>query len=226
MQVTFLGHSSFIFRLSQGDVLVMDPFVTPNEAARGIDVANIKGNYVFLSHGHFDHVADAEAIARANDATIVSTYEIATYYGGKGLKHHPMNIGGKWDFGKFSAKAVNAVHSSVLPDGTYAGNAMGYVIEDKQQRFYYSGDTALHIDMQLIGNLSPCPLAFLCLGDNFTMGVEDAVWAAKYVKAKKVVGMHFDTFPYIKINHEKAVAAFAAEGIQLILPEIGQTFEV
>lgn len=226
MQVTYFGHSTFQFRLSQGDVLVMDPFITPNEAAKAVQLSEVKGNYVFLSHGHFDHVADAETIARANDATVVSTYEIASYYGAKGLKYHPMNIGGKWDFGSFSAKAVNAVHSSVLPDGTYAGNAMGFVFEDNNSRFYYSGDTALHLDMQLIGNLMPCPLAFLCLGDNFTMGIEEAVIAAQYVKAKKVVGMHFDTFPYIKINHEKAVAAFAAAGIQLLLPEIGQTFEV
>ena len=226
MQITFYGHSCFAVTLKGGDQLVFDPFITPNEAAKAIDINSVKGNYVFLSHGHFDHVADAETVARNNDATVVSAYEIASYYGGKGLKYHPMNIGGKWDFGKFRAKAVNAVHSSVLPDGTYAGNPMGFVFEENNVRFYYSGDTALHADMQLIGQLNPCSLAFLCLGDNFTMGIEEAIIAAQYVKATTVVGMHFDTFPYIKINHEKAVEAFAKAGIRLILPEIGQTFEV
>lgn len=225
MKVTFYGHSCFGVE-TDGVSLLFDPFITPNELAKAIDVATIKADYILISHGHSDHVADAETIARQTGATIVAAYEIASYYGGKGLKYHPMNLGGKWDFGKFSVKAVNAVHSSVLPDGTYAGNPMGFVVQSSQDSFYYSGDTALHMDMKLIGEKNPPDTAFLCMGDNFTMGVEDACTASQYVNCKKVVGMHIDTFPYIRIDHEKAIKTFDAAGKKLVLPEIGQTFEI
>ncbi len=225
MKVTYYGHSCFGIEYN-GVNLLLDPYITPNELAEEIDISSIRPDYILISHGHGDHVADAETIARNSDATIVAAFEIASYYGGKGLKYHPMNTGGKWDFGKFTVKAVNAVHSSVLPDGTYAGNPMGFVVTGGDKTFYYSGDTALHMDMQLIGQKYSIDLAFICLGDNFTMGIEDAVSAAGLVRANLVVGMHFDTFPQIRVDHEKAQKAFKEGGKQLILPRVGQTFEL
>jgi len=225
MKVTYYGHSCFGIEL-EGMKIIFDPFITPNELAKSIDVNSIKADFVFLSHGHADHVADAETIARNNDATIVAVYEIATYYSSKNLKYHPMNIGGSWDFGHFQVKAVNAVHSSVLPDGTYAGNPMGFVLSANGKNYYYSGDTALHMDMQLIGEEFNIDAAFLCMGDNFTMGVKDAVRTAQFVKTKRVVAMHFDTFPFIKIDHDKAVSMFKEKQTELIIPVIGQSFEL
>ena len=225
MKISFYGHSCFGIEYN-GVRLLFDPFITPNEQAKSIDISTIRPDYILVSHGHSDHVADVETIGRASNATIVAAYEIASYYAGKGLPYHPMNIGGSWDFGKFRVKAVNAVHSSVLPDGTYAGNPMGFIVSGGDKSFYYSGDTALHMDMQLIGQKHVIDVAFLCMGDNFTMGIDDAVSAAGLVRCDTVVGMHFDTFPYIKINHDRAKKAFADAGKQLILPELGQTFEL
>ncbi len=225
MKITFFGHSAFGIQAG-GKNIVIDPFITPNELAGSIDVNTIKADYVLLSHGHQDHVYDAETIARKNDAVIVSSFEIASYYGAKGLKHHPMNTGGRKDFGDFTVKAVNAVHSSVLPDGTYAGHPMGFVISAEGKNLYYSGDTALTMDMQLIALDHRIDVAFLCMGDNFTMGPDDAVRAAEFVKTKKVIGMHFDTFPYIVIDHSKTTEQFKKAGLELILPAVGQTFEI
>lgn len=223
MNYTYFGHSSFLIEIA-GVKILFDPFISPNPLAKSIDVNSIQCDFVFASHGHADHIADLETIARKNDAVVVGPYELATYYGAKGLKHHPMNIGGNWNFGKFQAKAVNAVHSSVLPDGTYAGSPMGFIISANDETFYYSGDTALTLDMQLIGRQHKLKAAFLSLGDNFTMGIDDAVIAADFIKCNKVIGMHFDTFPYIVINHETSIQKFKDAGVELNIPEIGKSY--
>lgn len=225
MKVTYYGHSCFLVEMD-GVKLLFDPFISGNELAKSIDISAIRAHYILLSHGHGDHVADAETIARTSDATIVAAYEIAAYYGGKNLKYHPMNTGGRWDFGKFWVKCVAAVHSSLLPDGTYAGNPMGFVVGNKEQAFYYSGDTALTMDMKLVASIAPLDAAFLCLGDNFTMGIDDAVQAAQFVNCNNITGMHFDTFGFIKINHDYAMKAFAGAGLKLKLPAIGESWEI
>jgi L-ascorbate metabolism protein UlaG (beta-lactamase superfamily) len=223
MQYTYYGHSSFLFDFGSTRIL-LDPFISPNPLASSIDVNQIECDYIFLSHGHSDHVADAEAIGLRCNATVVGAYEVAAYYGNRGLKYHPMNIGGQWDFGTFQVKLVNAVHSSVLPDGTYAGNPVGFIFTVNGQQFYYSGDTALTMDMQLIGQRFNIDRAFVCIGDNFTMGPEDALTACEFAGTKRATAMHFDTFPYVKINHDKSQSMFQHKGIELTLPEIGQSY--
>jgi L-ascorbate metabolism protein UlaG (beta-lactamase superfamily) len=225
MQYTFFGHSSFLVEIN-GVRIIFDPFISPNDLAKSIDVQSLRCDYILLSHGHGDHVADVETIARNSDATIVAAYELAAYYGGKNLKFHPMNIGGRWDFGKFEVKTVNAVHSSVLPDGTYSGNPLGFIVKGGGKSFYYSGDTALTLDMQLIGSYNKVDRAFLCMGDNFTMGVDDAIIAAEFIKCNNITAMHFDTFPYIKIDHQKTIQKFESSGKTLLIPEIGKTYEL
>lgn len=220
---TYLGHSSFLIEIN-GAKIIFDPFISPNPLASGIALNDLRCDYVFVSHGHFDHVADVETIARNSNAIIVANYEIATYFGEKNLRYHPMNIGGQWDFGQFKVKAVNAVHSSVLPDGTYGGSPIGFIVSGGGKSFYYSGDTALTLDMQLIANFQSVDRAFLCLGDNFTMGPEDALIAAQFIKCDTITGMHFDTFPYIKISHDDVIAQFEKAGKSLTLPEINQTY--
>jgi L-ascorbate metabolism protein UlaG (beta-lactamase superfamily) len=225
MQVKYLGHSGFLVTL-EGQRIVFDPFISPNELAQGkISVDDIEADYMLLTHGHADHVADAESIARRTDATLVSNYEIVSWYTEqKGLsKAHPMNHGGskQFEFGK--VKYVNAVHSSVLPDGTYGGNPGGFVITSKDKNFYHAGDTALTLDMQLIPQSGiKLDLAMLPVGDNFTMGYEDAAMAAEMIQCDTIIAMHYDTFGYIQIDHQKAVDAFQAKGKELIFMEIGE----
>lgn len=226
MKLTFYGHACFSIEL-EGKTLLFDPFISPNELAKDIDINAIKADYIFISHGHEDHLADVEAIAKNNDSTIVSNFEIISWLGNKGLtKAHPMNHGGSWNFDFGKVKYVNAVHSSTLPDGSSGGNPGGFVVETKEGNFYFAGDTALHMDMKLIPLFTTLDFAILPIGDNFTMGITDAIMATQFVETDKVVGVHYDTFGYIKIDKEIAVKKFKSNQIELHLPAIGETIEI
>lgn len=223
MQITYYGHSCFLVELS-GKKLLFDPFISPNPLAKNIDITTIKADYILVSHGHWDHLADLVAIAKQTNATLVSNYEITTWAEKQGVKKtHPMNIGGHWifDFGKI--KCVNAVHSSSLPDGSYGGNPMGFLIETNDDNIYYAGDTALHYDMKLIGDFKQMDYAFLPIGNNFTMGIDNAVIAAGFINCDKIIGMHYDTFEQIKIDHNEAKTKFEVSGKELTLMTIGET---
>ncbi len=223
MHLTYYGHSCFSVTVNDKKLL-FDPFITGNELARHIDVDTIEADYILLSHGHSDHVADVESIARRTGATLIAAYEVAMWFAAKGLeKYHPMNTGGKWAFDFGTVKCVNAVHSSSLPDGVYGGNPMGFIIINDEQNFYYSGDTALTLDMQLIPVFAELDFAILPVGDNFTMGMEDAVQAAKMIQSKTVIAVHYDTFGFIKIDHKKTVDLFKSNDLELRMPAIGET---
>ena len=187
----------------------------------------IEADYVLISHGHEDHVADVDTIAKRTGAKIVSNYEIVMWYAAKGLENgHPMNHGGNWSFDFGNVKYVNAVHSSVMPDGAYGGNPGGFVVKAGGKSFYYAGDTALHMDMQLLGEYENLDFAVLPIGDNFTMGIDDAVVAADFIKCDKIIGVHYDTFGFIEIDHEESKQKFAAKGKELILLGIGETITI
>jgi L-ascorbate metabolism protein UlaG (beta-lactamase superfamily) len=226
MKFTFYGHACFGVE-TNGKHLLFDLFITPNEKASRVEVNKIKADYILLSHGHEDHVADVVKIANNTDAKLVSNFEIVSWFTGKGIVGgHPMNLGGKWDFDFGSVKYVNAVHSSVMPDGSYGGNPGGFIIKTKEISFYYAGDTALHMDMKLIGEYEKLDFAVLPIGDNFTMGIDDAIIASDFIKCDKVIGVHFDTFGYIEIDKEEAKRKFLEKGKELIILEIGQTITV
>jgi len=226
MKLTFYGQSCFAFTL-QGKQIIVDPFISPNEKASQIDVDSLKADYVLLTHAHQDHVADAETIARNNDATIIAGYEVGNYYDEKGINYHPLNHGGKWKFDFGTVKMVSAIHSSVFSDGTYGGNPGGFVIWNDDHCFYIAGDTALTMDMKLIPmTCPPLDFAILPIGDNFTMGYEDAVIASDFVNCDTIVGCHFDTFGYITIDHDAARKAFSDQQKKLIIPEIGKEVSV
>lgn len=223
IKLTYFGHSSYLVEINKTKIL-FDPYISPNSKASKINVPSIEADYVLISHGHEDHVADAESITKANNAVLVSNYEIAVWFAQKGVeKYHPMNIGGSkvFDFGK--VKYVNAIHSSTLPDGASGGNAGGFVIKHDSGCFYYAGDTALTYDMKLIADEFKIDFAILPIGDNFTMDIHDAIKAADFVGTKKIVGMHFDTFPYIEIDSEAAKKAVSEAGKELILINIGDS---
>jgi L-ascorbate metabolism protein UlaG (beta-lactamase superfamily) len=226
MKLSYYGHSCFSVEIG-GKLLLFDPFITPNPLASHVKVDQIPADYILISHGHFDHIADAIEIAKRTNATVISNYEIVVWLGKQGIENaHPLNHGGgrTFDFGR--VKYVNAVHSSQLPDGSYGGNPGGFVVENANETFYYSGDTALTYDMQFIAEEFELRFAVLPIGDNFTMGAKDATKAAGILKCKQVVGVHYDTFPPIKIDHAQAASIFAKSGVRLHLLPIGGSLDM
>ncbi len=222
MKFTYYGHSCFAVETG-GIKLLFDPFISGNELAKDIDVNKIEADFILASHAHFDHVADLVGIAMRTDAKVLGAYELVSWAGSQGVKNgHPMNFGSAhFDFGKLHF--LPAAHSSSLPDGSYGGNPGGFLVHGKEHNFYYSGDTCVTMDMQLVPRYAKLDFAILPVGGNFTMDVEDALIAAEFIQCSKIIGVHFDTFGYIKINHQEAVDKFKAAGKELILPEIGET---
>jgi L-ascorbate metabolism protein UlaG (beta-lactamase superfamily) len=225
-KVTYLGHSCFQIQ-TEGLTILTDPFIAGNALAKSIDVSALKADFILVSHGHDDHVADLVQLAKQTKAKVLCNFEIHTWLNAQGVDNtHAMNIGGGWPYNIGRVKMVNAVHSSSLPDGSYGGCAAGFVVENEKETFYFAGDTALTYDMKLLAEEFKVSFAFLPIGDNFTMNIDDAVLAAKFVGTKQVIGMHYDTFPYIKIDQNEAIEKFAAKGIELFLFKIGQTIEL
>ncbi len=220
MKITYYGHSCFAVEAG-GKNLLFDPFIRSNPLAKAVNVEAIRPDYILLSHAHDDHTDDAAEIAKRSGAMIIAGFEVSEWFGKQGVKTHGMNHGGGFNFEFGRVKYVNAVHSSSFPDGSYGGHAGGFVVQTRHGNFYYSGDTALTMDMKLIGESIKLDFAALCIGDNFTMGVEDAIKAADFVKCDQILGLHYDTFPPIKIDHEDAIKKFAAAGKKLHLPKIG-----
>jgi len=226
MKVRFLGHGSFLITFN-GTNLLFDPFISGNPANKTTNIEDLEVDYILLTHGHGDHVADVEAIATRTKAKIISNFEIVSWFGKKGLEGHAMNHGGKYQFDFGTVKYVSAIHSSSMPDGSYGGNPGGFVVWSETECFYFAGDTALTLDMKLIPLTCPkLDFAILPIGDNFTMGYEDASIAANFIECDKIVGCHFDTFGYIEIDHEAAKACFEKKGKELILPTIGNKVEL
>lgn len=226
MKIQYLGHACVLVEFG-GTKLLFDPFISGNELAKGIDIDQIVADYILISHGHQDHILDVERIARNAQADIISNYEIVNYFGAKGILGHPMNHGGVWSFDFGKVKMVNAVHSSSFPDGSYAGNPGGFVVWNDKQCFYFAGDTALTMDMKLIPMLCPkLDCCILPMGDNFTMGIEEAVLASDFTECSTVFACHFDTFGYIMLDKAKAEKAFSAKSKNLIIPKIGETIHL
>jgi L-ascorbate metabolism protein UlaG (beta-lactamase superfamily) len=228
MKITYYGHSCFSVMVN-GKKLLFDPFITGNELAKGISLADVAAgtDYILLSHGHFDHIADAVEIALASGAQVICAWEVYQWLSKQGLQNfRPMNTGGQCQFDFGAVKCTVAQHSSGLPDGSYGGNPMGFLVTSSEGNFYYSGDTGLTMDMQLIPRWAKLNFAVLPIGDNFTMGYADAVEAAKMIDCNTILGVHYNTFGFIAIDTGEAAAAFAAAGRQLHLAAIGATIDI
>lgn len=228
MEITFYGQSGFGIR-TDDTRLVIDPFITGNPLAEGrIDPREVEADQVLVTHGHQDHVSDVEGICKSNDATLIANYEIVNWFGSeKSIKKaHPMNTGGQFITNETLIRMFSALHSSSMPDGDYGGQPNSFIITTKEGAFYHAGDTALFSDMKLIRDHYPVQLAFLPIGDNFTMGIDDAVIAADFIGCQRIVGMHYDTFPALEIDHEEAKKKFNDAGKELILMEVGETKEL
>jgi len=226
MKLTYYGHACFSV-FAGGKALLFDPFVTPNELARAIDVDQIQADYIFVSHGHFDHVTDLARIANRTGAKVLGNWELYEWFKKCGLKNlHPINPGGQFTFDFGTVKCFIAQHSSGLPDGSYGGVACGFAFQTPDGNFYYSGDTGLTLDMQLVSSWAKLDFTVFPVGGGLTMGADDAIKAARFVDVKNVVGVHYDTFGFIKIDHQKAIQSFRNAGMNLHLLDIGSVVEL
>jgi L-ascorbate metabolism protein UlaG (beta-lactamase superfamily) len=225
MKITFYGHASLGIQIDDVNILV-DPFISANPKASQVNIDELKADYILVTHAHQDHIVDVETIAKRTGAVVISNFEIVSYYEKLGIEGHPMNHGGTWDFEFGSVKYVNAIHTSSFPDGSYGGQPGGFVIEGEHKNIYIAGDTALTFDMKLIPLQTKLDLAILPIGDNFTMGIDDAILASDFIECDKVLGYHFDTFGYIEIDHEVAKRKFFEKDKDLMLLEIGEFIEL
>lgn len=239
MKITYFGHSTFLLETSKSKIL-FDPFINPNSLVQEIrtssvdenlvsklDPKNIECDYMLITHGHEDHLADADEILKNTGATVVSNFEIATWFNNKGFENfHPMNHGGSWEFEFGTVKYVNAVHTSSLPDGSYGGQPGGFVIQADGKTIYYAGDTALTYDMKLLAEEFDIDWALLPVGDNFTMGPKDAAKAAEFIDCENIIAMHFDTFGFIKVDHEEVKRVFKEKNKNVTLMNIGEIKEL
>jgi L-ascorbate metabolism protein UlaG (beta-lactamase superfamily) len=202
MRTTYYGQSTVMIE-TDGKKLLFDPFITPNPAAKDIDIQSLKPDYILVSHGHGDHVADLVSIQKSSGAKVICIAEIADWLGKQGIEAHGMNIGGGFNFDFGRVKMVNAVHSSTLPDGSPGGNPAGFVLYLSGKKIYFAGDTALTYDMKLLED------------ENLD-----------FINCKNVIAVHYDTFPVIAIDKEEVREKFVKAGINIKLPKIGETIDL
>lgn len=229
MNITFHGHSCVQIETEKTS-LIIDPFLSGNPQFTG-DVEDIKVDYILLTHGHGDHVGDTVAIAKKNDAQVITIVELANYLGWQGCKAHGMNIGGGFEFDFGHVKFTQAFHSSSVTDedqqtNIYTGMPAGILLTIEGHCIFHAGDTSLFSDMKMIGELNRVDLAFLPIGDNFTMGPDDAYLAAQWINAEKVVPVHYNTFPLIKQDGQAFADRLKKKGIEGQVMEAGQMLSI
>jgi L-ascorbate metabolism protein UlaG (beta-lactamase superfamily) len=222
-QFTWLGHATWKIE-TQGGVIILDPFFDENPAAK-VKAADVTADYLLISHGHFDHMADAASIAKRCGATVVANYEIATWLGKQGVqKTIGMNSGGRVSLPFGKVKLTPAWHSSTLPDGSGGGTAGGFVLELADGNAYFACDTAIFSDMKLIGDMGIG--LFVCpIGDLFTMGPEDAIKAVQFVNPRKVAPSHYNTWPSIAQDAKAWGEKVGRDtGVKIIVRGVGEAF--
>lgn len=225
MKFTYYGQSCFSIE-ADGKKFLFDPFITHNPLAKHIDIKTIEADYILVSHGHSDHIADLVEIANRTNAHVIAIVEVATWISSQGVKNvTDVNFGkAMFDFG--TLRTVWAVHTSANPDNSYGGNPAGFVLELEGKTIYFAGDTALTLEMKILADLYSLDYAILPIGGHYTMDVDDALIATKYLECDKVIGVHYNTFPPIQIDTQEAVAKFKRENKTLLLPGIGETIEL
>lgn len=228
ISVRYFGHSCFEFDFD-GVKVLMDPFVSLNHLAKRIDVETLRPDFIFLSHGHQDHVADLVKIQGQSDAKVVAIVETAAWVRTAGVAEDDViefNFGGTLHLPFGDVKMVYALHTNSTPDGSYGGAPCGYLFHVNNKTIYFAGDTALTMEMMLLGDLN-LDWAFFPLGGVYTMDMYDAVKASGFVKCQNIIGMHYDTFSPITIDKKKALNLFKDAGLSLhLLPIDGEPFKL
>lgn len=226
VKLTFIGHASFLIESDKHKILI-DPFINGNPVAK-VKIEDLKADAIILTHGHGDHLGDAITIAKNNNSLIVAPFELATYCSQKGVNTHAMHIGGSHNFDFGWVKLVPALHGSGFIEGNniiYLGNPAGVLLKIDGKLIYHAGDTGLTKDMELIGELYKIDVALLPIGDNFTMGIDDAVVATKMIKPNIVIPMHYNTWPLIAQDPNKFTEKVSNISKCIIL-EPGQSYSL
>ena len=226
MEITYYGHSCVALALDNGVKLLIDPFLSANPLTQ-VDLATLHPDYILATHGHFDHIADLVVLAQANDSTVICIAEMSNWLAAKKIKTHAMNIGGAFHFPFGTVKMVAALHgSSFIEDGQqiYLGLAAGFILQVEGKTLYHAGDTAYFSDMRLLAEDFQIDLAFLPIGDNFTMGLADATRCVTAIAAKHVVPIHYNTFPQIEQNPELFRKKFAEGRVLVMSPDTTRQF--
>ncbi len=222
-RLTYLSHAGFIVE-GGGARIVFDPFLTGNPLAKA-NPSDITADYIILTHGHGDHLGDSLDIAKANNATVIAVFELANYCSARGANVHPMHIGGAYTFPFGRVKFTIAHHGSSAPDGTYTGNPAGVLLTIDGKTLYHAGDTALFLDMKLIGEMNAIDVALLPIGDNFTMGIDDAVKAVEFLRPQLAIPIHYKTFDVIDVDPGEFVEKVSRTGFKARVMEVGETRE-
>ncbi|MEZ5275399.1 MAG: metal-dependent hydrolase [Opitutaceae bacterium] len=228
MKLTYLSHSGVLIQTGT-HAIVIDPFLTGNDKAP-IGPDEIECDFIIITHGHDDHIGDAAAIARRTGATIVANFEIATYFERQGLTTHGMGTGGQWRFPFGQVKLTLAHHSSSYPDAEgnlrYMGNPAGIILNLEGRTIYHAGDTCVFLDMELIGRMHPLDLALLPIGDNFTMGIGEAAEAARLLKPKVIIPIHYNTFDLILADPAELARKLEDSGSRVVALKPGESLEL
>jgi len=211
MKLQYLGHSAFRIETETGISILIDPFVDKNPLST-IKSGQLSADYIILTHAHGDHLGDTLSIAQKGLTTIVGVGELVNLFSDKGYRTHALQIGGAFSFEFGRVKLVPALHGSLTPDGRYAGLAAGVVLSIEGKNLYHCGDTGIFGDMKLIGEMHPIDVVMIPIGGNYTMDIDDAVWAVDLIRPKLAIPMHYNTFPLIKADPETFVQRIAAKG--------------
>ncbi len=229
MRVTYHGHSTVYVEVG-GKRIIIDPFLNRNPTAV-VKAEEIKADYIILTHGHGDHTEDAITIAKQNKATVIAVHELSEYMLWNGIDSHGMSIGGGYTFDFGHVRLTQAFHSSSIENEEtqsfiYAGMPAGVLISGDGKTIYHAGDTGLFSDMKLIGELYTPDLAFLPIGDNYTMGPREALLAAEWTKVRTVIPIHYNTFPLIRQDGHQFTVECAKRGIRGIELTPGSSYTV
>ena len=225
MKLKYFGHSAFQMTTKGGQIILIDPFLDDNPVSP-VKSKDVKADYIIVTHGHGDHVGDSFKIAKKSNSLFICVNELAEWVKSKGFNAHNMHIGGahNFDFGRI--KFTIAHHGSMTPDNQYAGEPSGVLITIEGKTIYHTGDTGLFYDMKLIGEMNPIDYMLLPIGDNYTMGITDAVKAVELANPKVAIPMHFNTFPVIHsapINFKKLVES---KGFKCKIMDFGEEIEL
>ena len=225
MKLKYFSHSSFQITTKSGEKILIDPFLDGNPTSP-VKAAEVDADFIILTHAHGDHIGDAFSIAKRCGSTFICVNELANYCASKGFNAHNMHIGGGYDFEFGRVKFTIAHHGSITPDNVYAGEPAGVLIFIEGKTIYHTGDTGLFYDMKLIGEMTPVDYMLLPIGDNFTMGITDAVKAVELTSPKLAIPIHYNTFPVIKADPNEFKSKVEKKGAKCKVMSFGEEIEL